>query len=49
MRDDPIRPVTTARDGPVATILSNTGTETINQAFSKLTGITDMNVRGGRP
>lgn len=36
-------------DGPVATILSSTGTETINQAFSKLTGITDMNVRGGRP
>ncbi|SCW79072.1 ABC-2 type transport system ATP-binding protein [Rhizobium mongolense subsp. loessense] len=36
-------------DGQVSTILSHTGTETINQAFSKLTGITDMNIRGGKP
>ncbi|MGK6311387.1 ATP-binding cassette domain-containing protein [Neorhizobium sp. DT-125] len=36
-------------DGQVSAILSETGAETINQAFSKLTGITDMNVRGGRP
>ncbi|MBP1842947.1 ABC-2 type transport system ATP-binding protein [Rhizobium petrolearium] len=35
-------------DGQVSTILSETGTETINQAFSKLTGIADLNVRGGR-
>jgi ABC transporter, ATP-binding subunit, PQQ-dependent alcohol dehydrogenase system len=35
-------------DGDVPTILAKTSAETINQAFSKLTGITELNVRGGR-
>ena len=35
-------------DGQVSAILSKTGSETVNQAFSRLTGITDLNVRGGR-
>lgn len=35
-------------DGGVSTILSETGTDTINQAFSKLTGIADVNAHGGQ-
>lgn len=39
---------TLVADGQVSALISQTGVETINQAFSKLTGITDLNVRGGR-
>lgn len=35
-------------DGQVSTILSQTGAETINQALSKLTGVANVNVQGGR-
>ncbi len=36
-------------DGRVADIIAGTATETINQAFSKLTGITDIRSAGARP
>jgi len=36
-------------DGTVADVLARTSTETINQAFSKLTGVTEVMVRGARP
>jgi len=36
-------------DGTAADIIRTTGTETINQAFSKLTGITDIRSAGARP